>query len=548
MFKEIKNFHNIFLIQKTKYLVFLIFLCSFIINFLTIIVSFYSMQIFDKVLNSSSLETLFYLTFLTIIFIFFINFFCNFRNDLMQKINMIIQKKIINNFVKTNDINEKIEITQRLQKINGFFSNNYSINIFEIIFSFFYIIAIYLIHPSLAVYGLSILTIIILFDKFHQKNIAYLQQNLHKNNEKNSQIFSIINRTKNHSKYYKIVENIFQKWQNNYKIFLNFEVNYFKIYNKYLVLNKNLRLLFQILATMICAYLVIKNQISTGSIIAVSILLSKFIEPFTNFSHNFKNFQEYLINFKKIYDEKNHENNDLFSLKSMSKITFNKIFYRDQNHKNSIIHIDNIKIHSKKIIAILTKSDIEKTAIYNLLVKNYCPFSGAIEIDDFNLQKISRSELLNFIDIIEAEPILFEGNMLENIAKMSSNFSQENIINFIKNFTTECEILSLKNNFLTDIEELNSEQKYWVCAMRALYNSPKILFIEKLFFNQEFQKFFNYLNRYKQSQNVIIFINNPPLEFLKNSDAVIIFKDGIANFFNTNDFIKSNEKISKLLT
>ena len=102
MFKEIKNFHNIFLIQKTKYLVFLIFLCSFIINFLTIIVSFYSMQIFD------------------------------FRNDLMQKINMIIQKKIINNFVKTNDINEKIEITQRLQKINGFFSNNYSINIFEI--------------------------------------------------------------------------------------------------------------------------------------------------------------------------------------------------------------------------------------------------------------------------------------------------------------------------------------------------------------------------------------------------------------------------------
>jgi ABC-type bacteriocin/lantibiotic exporter with double-glycine peptidase domain len=299
---------------------------------------------------------------------------------------------------------------------------------------------------------------------------------------------------------------------------------------------------------MICAYLVIKNQISTGSIIAVSILLSKFIEPFTNFSHNFKNFQEYLINFKKIYDEKNHENNDLFSLKSVNKIIFNKIFYRHQNHKNSIIQIDNIEICSKKIIAVLTKSDIEKTAIYNLLVKNYCSLSGTIEIDDFNLQKISRNELLNFIDIIEAEPILFEGNMLENIAKMSSNFSQENIINFIKNFTTECEILSLKNNFFNDIEELNSEQKYWVCAMRTLYNSPKILFIEKLFFNQEFQKFFNYLNRYKQSQDAIIFINNPPLEFLKNSDAVIIFKDGIANFFNTNDFIKSNEKISKSLT
>lgn len=548
MFKEIKNFNNIFLIQRAKHLFFLIFLFSFIINFLTIIVSFYSMQIFDKVLNSSSLETLFYLTFLTIIFIFFINFFCNFRNDLMQKINMLIQKKIINNFVKINDVNEKIDITQSLQKINGFFNNNFSINIFEIIFSFFYIIAIYLIHPSLAVYGLSILIIIIVFDKFHQKNIAYLQQNLHKNNEKNSQFFSIINRTKNNSKYYKIVENIFKKWQNNYKIFLNFEVNYFKIYNKYLVLNKNLRLLFQILATMICAYLVIKNQISTGSIIAVSILLSKFTEPFTNFSNNFKNFQEFSINLKKIYDEKNHENNDLFSLKSFNKITFNKIFYRHHINKNSTIQIENIEIYSKKIIAVLAKSDIEKTVIYNLLTKNYFPLSGDIEIDDFNLQKISRNELLNFIDIIEADPILFEGNMMENIAKMSINFSQEDIINFIKNFAKECGILSLKNNFLTDIDELNMDQKYWACAMRALFSSPKIIFIEKLYFNQEFQKFFDYLNYYKQSHDGIIFINNPPLEFLKKSDAVIIFKDGIANFLNTNDFIKSNEKISKLLT
>jgi ABC-type bacteriocin/lantibiotic exporter with double-glycine peptidase domain len=251
---------------------------------------------------------------------------------------------------------------------------------------------------------------------------------------------------------------------------------------------------------------------------------------------------------KKIYGEKNHENNDLFSLKSLNKITFNKIFYRHQIHKNSTIQIENIEIYSKKIIAVLAKSDIEKNAIYNLLTKNYCPLSGDIEIDDFNLQKISRNELLNFIDIIEADPILFEGNMLENIAKMSSNFSQENIINFIKNFTTECGILSLKNNFFNDIEELNSEQKYWVCAMRALFCSPKILFIEKLYFNQEFQKFFDYLNHYKQSHDGIIFINNPPLEFLKNSDAVIIFKDGIANLFNTNDFIKSNEKISKLLT
>jgi ABC-type protease/lipase transport system fused ATPase/permease subunit len=551
MFKEIKFFNNFSILQKIKQLIFLIFLCSFVINFLTIIVSFYSMQIFDKVLNSSSLETLFYLTFLTIILIFFINLFCNFRNDLMQKINVIIQKRVINNFKEIQDVNKKFNITQNLQKINSFFNNNFSSSIFEIIFSFFYIIAIYLIHPSLAVYGIIALLLIIIFDNFHQKNISYLQQNLHKNHEQNSQIFLTINRINNPSKFYGIIQNIFQKWQDGYKIFLNLEINYFKTHNKYLVLNKNLRLLLQILATMICAYLVIKNQISAGSIIAVSILLSKFLEPFGNFSNNLKNFQEFLINFKKIYYEKDAENyeknHDLFSLKSFNKITFNKVFYRHQDNKNFIIQTENFSIYPRKIIAILAKSEIERDAIYNLLVQNYCPAFGSIEIDDFDLQKIPRDQLLNCIDLIESEPILFEGNLLENIAKMTNNFSQEKIINFVKNFTFDCGISSLKNNFFSNCEALNSDQKYWICALRALYNSPKILFIEKFYFNQEFQNFFDYLSDYKNSQNSVIFINNPPVEFLKKIDAVIVFKNGMANFFNTKDFIKSNEKTSKLL-
>ena len=102
MFNDIKILNNFAIFQKIKQLIFIIFLCSLIINLLTIAVSFYSMQIFDKVLNSSSLETLLYLTLLTIIFIFFISFFCNLRVEMVHKINSIIQKKTFNNIEKIN--------------------------------------------------------------------------------------------------------------------------------------------------------------------------------------------------------------------------------------------------------------------------------------------------------------------------------------------------------------------------------------------------------------------------------------------------------------
>jgi ABC-type protease/lipase transport system fused ATPase/permease subunit len=552
MFKDFEKINNFLIFKKIKQIILVIFLCSFLINCLTIAVSFYSMQIFDKVLNSSSLPTLFYLTLLTIILIFFINFFGNFRNDLMQKINIIIQKKVLFKIQHISDINKKIYITQNLQKINGFFNSNSANCIFEISLSFFYIIAIFLISPMLAIYALIALFIIIIFDKFHQKNILYLQQNLQKNHEKNSQNFLIINRENIAIKFNQIIQNIFQKWQNNYKFCINLELNYYKIYNKYLVASKNLRLLLQILATMICAYLVIKNQISVGSIIAVSIILSKFLEPFTNLANNLKNFQDFIKNFKNIFNEIDDENDgeklNLILHKSFEKITFNKVFYRPQDNKNFIIQTDNFTIESGKIIAILSKNELEREAIYNLLTQKYIPTFGEIKIDDVDLQKIPQKQILDFIDLIENDPFLFDGNILENIAKMSNNFSAENVINFCKKFTFYFELSNLKNGFLSDIKDLNNHQKYWVGALRALYHSPKILFIEKLFLNENSHLFFDYLINYKQSQNSIIFINNPPLEFFKKTDCVIIFKNNFINLINTKNFINSNEKTPKLLT
>jgi ABC-type protease/lipase transport system fused ATPase/permease subunit len=319
-----------------------------------------------------------------------------------------------------------------------------------------------------------------------------------------------------------------------------------------LVASKNLRLLSQILATMICAYLVIKNQISVGSIIAVSILLSKFLDPFSNVINNLKNFQDFIMNFKNIFheidDENDHEKPNLFLLKSFEKITFNKIFFRHQDHKNFIIQTDNWTIESGKTIAILSKNDLEREAIYNLLTQKYIPTFGEIKIDDFDVQKIPQKQLLDFIDLIEIDPFLFDGNILENIAKMANNFSSQNVFNFCKNFTFDFGLSTLKNGFLSDIKDLNNQQKYWVGALRALYHSPKILFIEKLYLNENSNIFFDYLIKDKQSQNSIIFVNNPPLEFFKKTDYVIIFKNNFINLINTKNFINSNEKTPKLLT
>ena len=259
---------------------------------------------------------------------------------------------------------------------------------------------------------------------------------------------------------------------------------------------------------MICAYLVIKNQISVGSIIAVSILLSKFLEPFSNLTNNLKNFKEFLKNFKNIFEliesENDREISNIFFIKSFEKITFNKIFFRHQIHKNFIIQTDNFQLEAGKSYAILSKSELERDAIYNFLAQNFIPSFGDIQIDDYPLQKISRQHLLNWVELIENDPLLFEGNILENIVKMSNNFSLENVLKFCKTFPFDCGISNLKNGFFSDVKELNIAQKHWVCALRAFYHLPKILFIEQFFLNENSHLFFEYLFNFKKFNLVSI--------------------------------------------
>jgi ABC-type protease/lipase transport system fused ATPase/permease subunit len=61
------------LLKIVKIKVIIIFILTIIINSLGIVVAFFSMQVFDKVINSASVETLLYLGLIALISIFFAN-------------------------------------------------------------------------------------------------------------------------------------------------------------------------------------------------------------------------------------------------------------------------------------------------------------------------------------------------------------------------------------------------------------------------------------------------------------------------------------------
>ena len=541
MTRQYSVFINLFQLLKSPFI--LIFLLTVIINLLGICVALYSMQIFDKVINSGSLETLIYLTLITIVVIFFICFFYELRLLIMFKLSNKIFKYLMYDINHNKTKKLKLDQYQILDKIKNFFNQNYCIIFFEIIVSSSYLIALYLVHFVVFLFALFCVLALLLIDfLLFKKNLLYL---------KNSQIKSNINNNINMllsdqnlvNKHQRLIEKISKTYQKDFMIAAKSQESqmYYNIKNNYI--NRNTRIFFQVLSTMIGAYLVILNEISLGSIIAISILLAKFLEPFSNFSYNYLQVKEAISNLKKFFLTDNLVSEKIIFNDDIVTIHFDNISYFDELYCSKI-NIDNLFFKKGDAVGIIAKNPYEKMAIYNLLAKKIYPDRGTLRINNFNFNNL---QIDNFIDVLDGESMILDGDIFSNISPDLYKLKYQQIYELIieTGFMEDLEFL-IKNSQI-DLNKIDQNLKNIIVILRILFDLPKVLFVKNsdlLFCNKVFNNIF--FKKIKD-QLTTTFLVNPNPFLIKNCNYLVIFKKGGTEVISSNQFLKQYEKNATLL-
>jgi len=501
-------------------------LCTLIINLMTIAIAFYSMQIFDKVFTSSDLLTLIYLTLITILLIFLTIIITNYRFKQLQliynKYCKIILKKIKN--CSNAILNQKI--INNLFEINQYYRNNILVSIFDIVVSPIYLLVLYIIHPALFIFSVFAVLFCYFWDIIFYNKTLKFQQQLTKNHDYVAKISNYLGYNKNLSiiltKY-----NILKDFSNNYLQFNNKQNYYLQLLNNLQIYNKNYRLVLQILATMTSSYLVLINKISIGSIIAFSIILSRFLEPFNNLANQIKN----LLNLQNLLNENNNINENDFknsniTILSIKKIILEKIYYFHQNHDLKI-KIGYLKIEENSIIAVISKNKFEFDILIKLIMGIIEPNIGKVSINDININNLSIQNIISQFNYIEKNFDFFSENIAQNIANQQSNIDYDQIFNFIDNFGDIEDFQKLRNNFYQQISDLTPDQKSLINLLSAFYNQGSFLVVGE---HDNFVKFSWFYNKILTHSAKIKLIYNPSSSFIKQCKHLIIIKDGIVEF------------------
>ena len=532
-------------VKKNLYCIFLI---SIFYNIINLISSFYIMHILDRIIPYSAKTTMIFLLLFFIFIHIMKNMLSEYRIYILQKLFSFLAyenlDKIVTIYSRVYCVNKSSynKIHASVTKITELFKDSFFIHFFDLTLSLFFIITFFFLN-----FGGFILLIIAIFLRI------ILHIILTNNSKKNNKLKNIHN---------KIVGNLNELNNNIPIVASNGLNNIFSNKSKSMIIDnlssgekifnisffiKLIRPVFAILIVSLAAYDVINNKLTTGVVIASSIIFNYAFSPFENIQviiNGLKNIRDNYCNiFLKIIDSDLDEK--LFIADSCD-VEFESVSFEYTKEKNLLNNV-NFTVPSGNMVYVSSANGCGKSTLLKLIAKILIPTNGMIKIGGNNVNTLYEKFSYNNILYVNTkyQVINEDETILENIKGQSEDVKDEEVVNLINQFNLSELIFSLKNKINTKINEINDiltdSQRHRLLAIKILLSNVKIIIIDDIDIKFDpimINLFYNLLHEKIKNKKIIAFYTSRNTSVIGKSDLLISIHNGAV-------VLKKIEKIQK---
>lgn len=525
-----------------------VLVASFLVNIFALIIPLFTMNVYDRVVPNHAIDTMWVLASgVALVFIFDMllkslrSYFIDVANkhtDLELSAKIFQQVLGLSMGSRPRSVGALANTVQSFESFRDFITSSTMTIFVDLPFVFIFLFVIYLIGGSLFWIPFIVIPVIFVIGLLLQWPLIRLTRKSYQYaSEKQATLFeslSAIETVKTTG-----AESILQsRWERIVKEASKNSMHLRFVANISISITNLAQQIATIAIVIVGVYKITDGELTTGALIACTILTGRALAPMAQVSTLFTRYFQSVNSLESINKvmqlETDVGDNERFLHRPALKgaLEFKHVSFHYMNDEVDVLTNLNFKIKVGERVAIIGRVGSGKSTLGKLLLKLYTPTEGTILLDGTDYKQINPDDLRQQIGYVPQDVVLFYGSVRDNIC-VGAPFIQDSAL---LNAAEIAGVSNFTNNHPKGFDrqvgekgaELSGGQRQAIAVARALIMNPNILLLDEptsaMDDNNE-RQIKKRLNDYLSEKHTLLLITHK-LSMLELVNRIIVLEEG----------------------